>query len=149
MIGASKVRLFLAYCLMFLVLAGCKSGNEGGEATGKVTIDGEPVTAGEVVFVSEDGILSSSGFIKGDGTYTVKEPPLGLVKIAIQTESFKTVDSSNGPPKPHPVMKMPDPQVMGSVYKEIPAKYGKVETSGLTVTIKRGQLTHDLKLSRE
>ena len=57
--------------------------------SGTVTIDGEPVTAGEVLFISEDGKWSASSPLSAEGTFVVKEPPVGIVKIAVQTEAFR------------------------------------------------------------
>jgi hypothetical protein len=42
---------------------------------------------------------------------------------------------------------LPDPSERGLVYRAIPEKYEKVETSGLTCVVQKGTQTHDLKLS--
>lgn len=147
-----RVRPALA---VLLLLAGCSEPlNRGGTINGKVTIDRAPVTAGNVLMVSEDGKWTGYAPLRGDGTYTVKEPPLGNVKIAIQTELYRGRSlptkggGMSGSTKPGSAgMVMPDPSVRGLVYKATPAKYEQVETSGLTGTVVRGDQELDLPLT--
>ena len=145
--------------LLLAPLAGCSTDplNRNGTLNGKVTIDGEPVTAGNVLFISENGIWTGSAPLRGDGTYTVKEPPLGKVQVAILTELYR----DRPVPTEYPMAKskenlpgsggmiMPDPAVQGLVYKEIPAKYEKVETSGLTCVVKPGHQQQDFPLTAQ
>jgi hypothetical protein len=139
-------------------LAGCTPGdplNRGGSLSGKVTIDGEPVTAGNLLLISEDGNWTGTAPLRGDGTYTVKEPPLGNVKVAVQTELYRDrrvptqYPSAKGKDKlpGSGGMSLPDPSVRGLVYKEIPEKYEKPETSGLTCVVQRGHQQHDFPLT--
>jgi hypothetical protein len=44
-------------------------------------------------------------------------------------------------------MVLPDPKVRGIIYKAIPPKYEKIETSGLNCTVTRGNQTHNLELT--
>jgi hypothetical protein len=142
---------------LLAVLAGCGGQNKinrGGEVNGKVTINNKPVTAGRVLLVSADGIHSASGALRGDGTYTVKEPPMGECKIAVETAQFK------GAPRPttprggkarqnsSPGMVLPDSSEVGLAYVAIPAKYEKVDTSGLSYTVPKGNSSHDLPLTK-
>jgi hypothetical protein len=44
-------------------------------------------------------------------------------------------------------MVLPDPKVRGLVYKAIPEKYERIETSGLTVVVTPGHQQHDIVLT--
>jgi hypothetical protein len=148
---------FLTILLALFVVAGCGDPlNRGGSVSGMVTIDGEPVTAGNVLFASEDGQWTVFAPLRGDGTYLVKEPPLGNVKIAVQTEMYKgravppnTKNEPRGDPKQvgSGGMVLPDPSVRGLIYKAIPDKYEQFETSGLSCVVKRGDQQHDIPLT--
>jgi hypothetical protein len=152
----SRLALALAG-LVPLLTAGCQDPlNRGGAVRGQVRIDGEPVTAGNVLFVSEDGKWTGIGPINGKGEYVVKEPPLGKVQIAVQTEMYRNFappargapahDGGGGPPGSKGMV-LPDPAVRGLVYKPIPAKFESVDTSDLSYVVVRGDQTHDLELS--
>jgi hypothetical protein len=155
--GMLSAKLLLAL-LLLLPLAGCGRGdplNRGGTLSGKVTINGEPVTAGNILLVSEDGAWTGTAPLRGEGTFTVNEPPLGTVKVAIQTELYR---DRTAPENKYPAgkpgaklpgsggMKLPDPSVRGLVYTEIPAKYEKIESSGLTCVVTKGHQQHDFPL---
>jgi hypothetical protein len=146
----------LCAALLALALAGCGGGtglNTGGALTGTVSLDGKPIKGGNVLVVSEDGRLSASGFVNGEGTYTVPEPPLGKVKVAIQTShlrgSFvpKSGEKGGGKGEGSRGMVMPDPKDIGLEFVAIPDKYEKPETSGLATEVKGGTETYDLALS--
>lgn len=144
--------------LLAAALAGCGGDaglNRGGKLTGAVTLDGKPVKGGNVVVASEDGKYSVQGFINGEGTYTVAEPPLGKVRIAVQTAYLRGSTAPRGDPtggkggkgEGSRGMVMPDPKDIGREFTEIPEKYEKPDTSGLTAEVKPGDQTHDLPLT--
>jgi hypothetical protein len=144
-----RLALFASAGVAALLLAGCGDPlNRGGDVHGRVTIDGEPVTAGNVLMVSEDGKWTGIGPINASGDYVVKEPPLGKVKIAVQTEMYR-----DAPPPPKPggkdgsPMVPPDPSVRGTVYKAIPRKYEQIDSAELSCTVVQGQQPFDLKLT--
>ncbi len=148
----------LAAGLLALALAGCGGDglNHGGKLSGKVTLDGKPLKGGNVIVSSEDGKHSVQGFITGEGTYSVPEPPLGKVKIAVQTAHLR---GSFTPKEGVPAgaggkgelgsrgMTLPDPKEIGLGFTAIPSKYEKPETSGLTTEIKGGDQTHNVELT--
>ncbi len=152
-------RFLLPLLATLLLLVGCGGRiNRGGTISGKVTIDGAPVTAGNVLFVSADGQLTAIGPIAGDGSYTVKEPPLGNVSIAVQTEQFRKRappakhSAPGGPPNKDagsPGMVLPKPSERGLVYKATPKKYEQADTSGLRHVVERGNTTHDIELTEK
>ena len=116
---------------------GCSDSNEGGEVRGKITIGGQPVTAGMVSFISQEGKDSVVGTLNDKGEYVVQNPPTGKVKIVIQTEMFKP---QNAGPKVPFMQDQP-------TYVAIPAKYETAATTDLEYTVKRGKITHDIVLS--
>lgn len=137
------------------LLIGCGSDglNRGGQLTGRVTLAGKALQGGNVIVVSEDGKYSVQGFINGQGVYTVPEPPLGKVKLAVQTSHLKgsvlpkagPVGGKDGPGSAG--MVLPDPKDIGLGYTPIPARYEKPETSGLTAEVRPGNQTHDIELT--
>jgi hypothetical protein len=138
-----------------LFLAGCGDAglNRGGSLTGEVTIDGKPVTAGTVLVVSENDKYAVSGFINEYGKYTVKEPPLGPCKIAVQTRdkkgSTRPADTGKGGKagSGSAGMVLPDPEEIGLTYVPIPDHYEEAKTSGLVVEVKAGKQDHPLTLT--
>ncbi|HEY1186939.1 MAG TPA: hypothetical protein VGE74_04745 [Gemmata sp.] len=146
--------------LLVLALAGCsgnRSGiNTGGKLTGQVTLNGKPIKGGNVLVVSEDGKFSASGYVNGEGTYTVPEPPLGKVRIALQTSHLRgsmvpkgTGPKSGGSNEGSRGMVMPNPKEIGLEFTEIPAKYENPSTSDLRFEVKGGDETHDLQLTAQ
>ena len=113
------------------------------------------MTAGNVLFVSEDDTLTASAPLHGDGAYVLKEAPLGKVRVAVQTLMYRNMaappPATGGAPDAGPPgskgMMLPDPSVRGLVHKAIPEKYEKVETSGLTEVVSQGDQQIDLPLS--
>lgn len=120
--------------LMGLGLTGCGSSKPSGSVTGKVSMDGKPVTNGSVVFSSStkgsaaEGKLDSAGAFNltdslpvGDYVVTVKPPPAG---------------APLGAPAAPPPAK-----------SDIPEKYRSEAKSDLKFTIKAGanQATFELK----
>ena len=113
------------------------------------------MTAGNVLFVSEDGQFTATAPLHGDGAYVMKEAPIGKVRIAVQTRMYR------GRAAPPPGsgrggdanqvgskgMMLPDPSVRGLVYKSVPEKYEQVDTSGLSNEVVRGNQKINLPLT--
>src|SRR5712691_2896759 len=66
--------------LALLLVAGC--GPSSAKVTGKVSYKDQTLTSGTVTFFGPDD-SRKSGSIGPDGTYTITDPPLGPVRIAI------------------------------------------------------------------
>ncbi|WP_156514357.1 hypothetical protein [Planctomyces sp. SH-PL14] len=126
-----------------LLLAGCGAKpkvTEGLKAvTGKITYKDQPVTSGVVTFYTDrrEG-MGATGNINPDGTYSLQTnanspgAKPGAYKIRIESWSV--------PPKV-----TDDAVVPGK--SAIPEKYGNVEQSGLTATVKEdASQTIDFKL---
>ncbi|MFQ3593443.1 MAG: hypothetical protein SNJ82_09705, partial [Gemmataceae bacterium] len=78
-----------------------------------------------------------------DGTYYVKNAPIGKVLVAVETESAKPFDptyqrTGGGPPAGVSVPNMK--------YVRIPPRYGKANESGLSLEVTGGAQQHDLVL---
>jgi len=152
-----SVRPFRAagLALLLAALPACTSGKA--TVTGKVTYKGTPLTMGEIHIRAADG-TEVSGEIKSDGSYTVANVPPGNHKVEIKCIDEKMSNAyftalagrnkDGGPPigpdgKPAPkggkVFDVDD-------FSKIPAKYGRYETSGLSIEVKGSSVTKDFPL---
>ena len=114
---------------------------------------------GTIAFFA-DGNRSGAGRIEEDGTYTVSDAPIGDVKVTVSVPSIGGMAGMMGGkvmPKPPGggVMKdpndpgpgTPSPSIDPKKIVQIPEKYSKVETSGLTFKVEKGDNTFDIKLT--
>lgn len=159
-----------AFVLLISTAMGCGGGK--GTVTGKVTVDGKPLPAGKIAFIPKSG-SGVGGEIK-DGQYKVEKVPPGTVNVTVETQSLRTrIDSltvaaqqfsqTQAPP---PGVKMPENaresleqekkdaaekaqelKELKAKYRPVPEKYGKAETSGLTLEVKSGSNSFDVPLS--
>ena len=129
-----------AAVLLLIGLVGCQKGPpEIASLTGKVTLDGKPLSVGIVSVVSGDDVTRGSARIAADGTYSIVGAPVGPVKLSVSTEDDKIIypEPGSGSTKERPNPK----------YVAIPKKYEKFETSGLETTIPKGKGTYDVVLT--
>ena len=77
-------RLMLAM-LIALLVTGCGDSGPGAQATGTVTLDGQPLTSGVINFLPTDGQGASAGAEIKDGSFTLELPP-GEKMVAIVSE---------------------------------------------------------------
>jgi hypothetical protein len=101
-----------------------------GKIDGKVNFEGKPLPGGTVSFHPEKG-KPFVAQLQDDGTYSVKDVPVGEMKVTIETESLKNPAK---PPKG------------GKKYIPIPRKYGDPKTSDLTYKVVEGAQTLDIEL---
>jgi len=104
-----------------------------GKVAGTVKYDGKALPTGSIIF-SMGTKGHGTGPIDASGHYALSMPmPPGSYKVAVRAEEV-----SSQPPPPG---KMPE------VKSLIPQKYGDINKSGLTATIKQGanELDFDLK----
>jgi hypothetical protein len=111
--------------LMAVALSGCGG---RGDVWGTVRLNGTPLSAGRVTFVSKDNPSSVvySG-IAQDGSYRIFGCPAGPVQVAVQTVVPRSGGGRPGGPT-------------------IPLRYVDPATSGLDYTVARGQHQHDIDL---
>ncbi len=133
-------------CLSALVLAsGC--GKSTGKVSGKVTLNGQPLKGGgTVTFEGSKGGVS--GTITSEGTYTIVSAPEGAVKITLASGmgAGDMGGAETDPSKMRPPRKMA-PAARAFGLGNIPEKYKKPETSGLTYTVTSGEQTFDIALT--
>jgi hypothetical protein len=127
---------------------------------GKVTMGGQPLTAGTVTFYGPHNIVSSAS-IQEDGSYEIKDAPIGDVKVSVkvnaptaqagpskggipawarQASKFEPKDANASGASIPLLSKIPEKVV------RIPDKFGDPENSGLTYKVEKGEHVWDIKL---
>lgn len=137
-------RISIVLCLVAGTIAGCGRGDRlpTGHVTGKVTIDGNPLPSGSLLFVPIGGGPTSQGKIEADGsfkmgTYTETDGAiLGSHKVMITA-----LKAPEGSGLPEDVRKG-----NGAPVSLIPDVYGDLEKSGLTADVKDDDNTIDFEL---
>jgi hypothetical protein len=120
-----------------------------GSVTGTVTLGGAPLSAGLVSFLAEDGTVVSTN-VDTNGNYRVDNVPAGLARVTVYT-AF-----SDNPGAMGDILKNQgrDPARFKDVPKSgpplvtVPQKYSTPETSGLTVTVGKGETKYDISLDK-
>jgi hypothetical protein len=154
-------RLFVVLVLILgsILPSGCsRTGRQNmGVITGKVIYQGVPLTGGAIHFFPDKD--RSRGFaIRGDGTF-VAEVPVGLARVAIETDSAKYKGNREemmkkwretaGPEYVHlkqEKLDSPPSSVPNAVYKQIPARFADPRKSGLTHEVVPGPQQRDFEL---
>lgn len=120
-------------------LAGC--GGAESTVTGTVTLDGQPVGPGVIVFASAGGASNpSDGAIQVDGSYFLRTGREEGLKPGNYNVGVTVLDQ--------PAVK-PGERSMEVAKYITPQKYAEPSTSGLQFTVEAGSNTIDVKLSSE
>ena len=148
----------LVLLIALITVVGCNSGQYAkAKVKGRVKFFDKYLTAGTVAFQSKDGQIGSAN-IDFDGNYEMANAPIGDVMITVQVPTLGP-GPGGGPPKAPPgIPPMRPPGGDGGIAStppsidpkkiiQIPGKYGKVETSGLTYTVEKGEQTYNITLS--
>ena len=124
----------LVAILLSAVTLGCGETLETvptGEATGKITVGGKPLTQGRVNFVSDAVGAGAGGNLTPDGTYKLEGAiPVGHYSVFI---TFDIPPALRGTPAEN-------------VLKSVPEKYLGQATSGLTADVEEGQTEYNFDL---
>jgi hypothetical protein len=143
---STRIRLFLSSAIFGLALGGCGGGGDNlprEPVWGNVTLDGKPLSSGQIEFVPSANaggqVVAASGEIK-DGQYSIPResgPTPGTYTVSIYSTASTeaSVDASDGPGKAPVVAK-----------NTIPTKYNS--NSKLAAEIKEGgrnTFTYDLE----
>lgn len=146
--------LFLLFALAGILLPGCGSGQrETTPVSGKITVDGKPLTTGRIMFWPDDGGPTATSTIGSDGSYrltTYRENDgavLGPHKVTV--EAVNITNPEAGPKS------FSDELKNQSFYRNppvktkelVPRQYALRQTSGLTAEVTRdvGTIDFDLK----
>jgi hypothetical protein len=127
---------------------------------GKVTFATRNLTVGSVTFYGKDNVTGSASIDK-NGNYVMNDAPLGEVQITVtvpqQPPGGIGMMKAGPAVKSNKNIKSVDPEGSGktiSIMGDMPTyvvpiseKYAKVETSGLTYTVQKGEQTHDINLT--
>jgi hypothetical protein len=162
-------------CLAAVVL-GCSGSNPRGSVTGTVTYNGQPVKAGTVYFIYDQGGQYQSD-LKPEGTFQFMDVPEGNVKVLVTTETFnpdqkvisytqrqknlnKGYDKSlreydafmgkgrdKAKAEDAPGLSKEQKEALAKVYVKIPSKYNSETSTPLTYTVGRGRQTKDFDLT--
>jgi hypothetical protein len=124
-----------------LALSGC--GGSTGHVKGKITVNGEPVKRGLIVFLPQSGNRDPFNTAIIDGTYDTVAMPVGPAKIYVTAldpmSAAPPADQGDltAPPKAPPA---------GKRFTAVPAKYQSPDTSDLQFDVKPGISTYDIDL---
>ena len=119
--------------------AGCANSGMESEVSGKVTMDGQPVGPGAVVFAPIDGKSNpADGAIQLDGSYFLRTSRAVGLKAGTYKASVSVFDQ--------PVVK-PGERSMAPAKLITPQKYADTETSGLQFTVEPGKNGIDIELT--
>jgi hypothetical protein len=130
--------------LLAIGLTSC-DGAKTGVVHGSVSIDGDAISFGTVAFVGADGRVDQA-MIEPDGTYSVRKAPVGEVTITVQTYPLPPQVQ---PPDASGKAGKPSAEMGGARYVPIPPHYGDAKQSPLKFTVKPGDQTYDLVLTRK
>jgi len=113
--------------LTLSALCGCSSerGYEEVDVAGAATVDGEPIPAGSIMFISTDAQSPSGGGVIKDGRYVAKVPP-GEKKVLIV--GTKVVGQE-------PLYDTPDSPTRDKLQTLTPPAYNAEHLTPLTATI--------------
>jgi hypothetical protein len=139
---AVAVLLVSGVCLV----SGCSK--PMGNVTGKVTYKGKALEFGSVIIAAADG-TSLGGDIEPDGTYLIKNVPVGKGKVSVTAQDPKKIEENRKMAQAlregHTIPASGKPGFNSSV-NTIPDTYGDTEKSGLTVEVKAGTTQNDIDL---
>ena len=118
---------FLVPLITLSLCVGCSSGGKSGEVEvkGTVTIDGQPIPRGSLSFVATDKAAPTGGAVIKDGQFMGFTMP-GEKKVVIIGN--KVVGQEK-------LYDTPDSPTRDKLESVVPAQYGALQTTPLTVTI--------------
>jgi hypothetical protein len=143
---------FLPIAVVLVLAFGCGAPTKTNtaELSGKVTYNGQPVTAGTVGLRDKDGRTYNLDILP-DGTYSQTDLPPGEMKITVETESANTEHKGTGggrfAEKYKSNMSGAGKEGGGGTYVKIPSRYNDVKKSPLSVTLNPGKNVKDLELT--
>lgn len=136
----NSIRLF-ALLATVVVLAGCQRGETLGKLSGRVTLDGAPLSQGLVIFSNQGLGVHVVAPIDHNGHFEVQMAkgfglPLGDYQVAVNPPALEPPLPGAPPPMQVPTVK-------------IPQKYLQPDSSGLATTISAGENTFDIAMQTD
>lgn len=129
-------------------LAGC-GGSGLATVKGKVTVNGQPVSEGRVVFRSADGKNTVIAKIAADGSYRALDVPQEAMNVTVAgLTKFERSKIQHGVKGKRTSESKARAAALESSPK-IPEKYQDPNTSGLTFTAKSGTNTYNIEIKSE
>lgn len=129
--GAGMTRPLFVGAWLAILTAGCGTARmETAPVEGRVTLDGEPVPAGTVVFLADVG-PSAKGMIRRDGTYqlgtygTADGAVVGSHRVIVVADDPVALAAAKGPDDAVPSL--------------VPLRYTAPSSSGLTHEVRPGR----------
>jgi len=137
--AAERLMLLKAAILAAAVVsAGCARSAMESEVSGRVTLDGEPMGPGVVVFAPVDGTTNpADGAIQLDGSYFLKTSR----EVGLPPGRYKASVSVFDQPEVKPGERSMTPARLIT-----PQKYSDTKTSGLEYTVEPGENNIDIEL---
>lgn len=142
--------LVAAGCTVLVLLAmALWGGSEMATVEGMVTVDGQPVTAGRVVFRSADGKSTILANIAPDGSYRALDVPYVPMQVTVagltKMERVRVQRGVKG--KKSAESEARNKAVESS--PKVPEKYEDPDTSGLSFTATSGTNTYNIEIRSE
>jgi hypothetical protein len=134
LIGVLRKLNAVVAMLAVILIVGCSNSEPTGSVSGKVILDGQPITAGTVCYMSEDG-FAAVGEVGADGSFTLDDQlPAGSYTVSVS------------PPQ---ITEAPGAADAAIPQSPIPEGYFDESTSDIVQEIKEGEntVTIDLKSS--
>jgi hypothetical protein len=136
--GRTRPRPPKLLLLAALSVVGCTASGFG-DVAGTVTVDGKPLPAGKITFFDATNVLRT-GDVK-DGVYNVRRVATGKARVAVVGPPATSVGGAGLPNAPRP-----NDSKSAAAKKEVPAKYGNYEASGLEIDVKPGSNPYPIEL---
>jgi hypothetical protein len=130
----------IAFGLVALVLAaGCSGSDFESRVSGRVTLDGNPIGPGFLVFVPVAGDTNpANGAIQPDGSYELKTANTTGLHAGKHKVSVTILDQPDVPPGERSFI---------VAKSKIPTKYNDINTSNLEFDVESGGNTIDIPLT--
>lgn len=144
-----RTRIGLIAIAGLILLGGCNRDSGYGHVSGKVTVDGNPVTEGIITFVPENG-PAAVGFIGADGTYhltTLKKDGVIVGQHRVTIHATRLGPRANAAPTSiEDEVKSGASGATEKVEWIVPERYSQLSTTDLTATVNPEQQTLNFDL---
>lgn len=170
--GRNKAQAGLAFAALAVGIAGCNTDHTGpsSKLTGKVSYNGQPVKAGSMWLIFDQGKYNCP--IRDDGSYSFLDIPNGTAKVVIDTEPFnpdqrppvyqkavaakqnkmygeydRAMGKATEEDVRSPGLSKAEKEKLAKVYVKLPKKYTSEKTTDATVNVLQGEQVKDIELT--